>query len=97
MQTAGPEVQDGWDQNSVEQDAVPGAPWGAAAVPHCAAMGWPILGDPQYGPEAARRRSCLLGLETQQLCACSLELVHPITGERLMIRSEMDVDLEGLF
>lgn len=56
---------------------------------HCAHMGWPILGDPQYGNE----KSCF-GLEHQMLCAKCLEFTHPITGERLMLQSEMDVKLK---
>ena len=53
---------------------------------HCAYMGYPILGDPQYGsPESIR------GLPHQQLCAKKLELVHPVTGELLIVESNMDV------
>ena len=55
---------------------------------HCSYMGFPILGDPQYGTEESR-----WGLESQMLCAKSLELEHPITGERLMLISRMDVGL----
>ena len=53
---------------------------------HCAHMGYPILGDPQYGtPE------CIRGLPHQQLCAKKLELHHPVTGESLVLESKMDV------
>ena len=53
---------------------------------HCAHMGYPILGDPQYGtPEGLRE------LPHQQLCAKKLEFVHPITGEMLTLESKMDV------
>ena len=55
---------------------------------HCSYMGFPILGDPQYGTEESR-----WGLESQMLCARSLELEHPITGEKLMLVSRMDVGL----
>ncbi len=58
---------------------------------HCAHMGWPILGDPQYGSEKSRDFSAELGLQHQLLCARSLELRHPITGEWLTIISQMDV------
>ena len=52
---------------------------------HCAYMGFPILGDPQYGtPE------CIRDLPHQQLCAKRLELIHPITGEKLTLESHMD-------
>ena len=58
---------------------------------HCAHMGFPILGDPQYGSEASQAYSCLLGFASQQLCAYSLEFIHPMTGEKMMLRSGMDV------
>ncbi len=59
---------------------------------HCAHMGFPILGDPQYGSEASRDYSVSLGLTYQQLCAKSLDLFHPITGEALCLTSRMDVN-----
>ena len=53
---------------------------------HCAHMGYPILGDPQYGTP-----DCIRGLPYQQLCAKKLELKHPVTGEMLLLESNMDV------
>ena len=41
---------------------------------HMAFIGCPILGDPQYGSAAG---------VTQQLCARTLRLTHPLTGEPL--------------
>lgn len=58
---------------------------------HCAHMGHPILGDPQYGSEESQRFSETLGLTHQMLCARRLELVHPITGEQLILESQMDI------
>ena len=58
---------------------------------HCAHMGFPILGDPQYGSAASVAYSQSLGLTTQLLCAKSLEFTHPITGETLHLESKMDV------
>ena len=58
---------------------------------HCAYMGFPILGDPQYGSEASQAVSRQLGLNTQLLCAHTLTLPHPVTGEPLRITSSMDV------
>lgn len=58
---------------------------------HCAWMGFPILGDPQYGSSESQRYSRELGLGHQMLCAQSLTLEHPITGEILTIESNMDV------
>jgi 23S rRNA pseudouridine1911/1915/1917 synthase len=58
---------------------------------HCSHMGFPILGDPQYGTEASQALSQTLGLPTQLLCARSLALPHPITKEPLSLQSQMDV------
>ena len=60
---------------------------------HCAYMGFPILGDPQYGSEASKAYSDRLGLTYQRLCAASLEFPHPITGEPMILRSQMDAAL----
>jgi 23S rRNA pseudouridine1911/1915/1917 synthase len=55
---------------------------------HCAHMGFPIIGDPQYGtPECMN-----FGRNTQELCAYSLEFDHPITGEHLFLTSRTDTD-----
>ena len=58
---------------------------------HCAYMGFPILGDPQYGSEASEKLSREMGFSYQQLCAYSLEFTHPMTGEKMLLRSGMDV------
>lgn len=60
---------------------------------HCAHMGWPILGDPQYGSEASQALSAQLGLRSQQLCAKRLEFDHPITGQAMCLESRMDTEL----
>ena len=54
---------------------------------HCAHMGFPILGDPQYGTEACMA----FGWDHQALCAKTLEFIHPITHELLRLSSAMDV------
>ena len=56
---------------------------------HCAYIGHPILGDPQYGNEESA-----FGLPHQMLCARSLQFRHPITGAELLLESRMDADLE---
>ena len=61
---------------------------------HCAYVGHPILGDPQYGSEDSKAFSEVLGLPYQMLCAKKLEFRHPITGKMLLLESGMDVDLE---
>lgn len=60
---------------------------------HCAHMGFPILGDPQYGSEASQTLSAGLGLTHQMLCAKTLEFTHPITGELLKLESHMDAQI----
>jgi len=58
---------------------------------HCAHMGFPILGDPQYGSEESQALSEKLGLRHQLLCAKTLELTHPITGEYLLLTSRLEI------
>lgn len=58
---------------------------------HCAYMGFPIVGDPQYGSAEALTWAERLGVTGQRLCAKRLELTHPITGAALELESEMDV------
>ena len=54
---------------------------------HCAHMGFPILGDPQYGTA-----ECMdFGWQSQALCAKRLKFTHPITGMPLVLESNMDV------
>ena len=60
---------------------------------HCAHMGYPILGDPQYGAEESIAFSENMGIKTQLLCAKSLEFTHPITGNAMTIVSKMDADM----
>ena len=60
---------------------------------HCAYMGFPILGDPQYGSEESQAFSLELGLKHQMLCARRLEFVHPITGEKMRLESHMDAEI----
>ena len=58
---------------------------------HCAHVGHPILGDPQYGSVASQDFSQTLGLSYQMLCAKKLELEHPVTGKEMLLESELDV------
>ena len=58
---------------------------------HCAYMGFPILGDPQYGTDACQKPD----LSHQLLCAKELALPHPITGMPLVITSRMETVLSS--
>ena len=54
---------------------------------HCAHMGFPILGDPQYGTP-----DCMaFGWNSQALCAKRLEFPHPVTDQPMLLESMMDV------
>jgi 23S rRNA pseudouridine1911/1915/1917 synthase len=57
---------------------------------HCAHMGFPILGDPQYGSPQSLSRSGELGIESQLLCAKELTFPHPITEKSITICSRQD-------
>ena len=58
---------------------------------HCAYIGCPILGDPQYGTEESTAFSLERGLQTQSLCAKEVQFTHPITGEEIRICSAFQV------
>ena len=60
---------------------------------HCAYMGFPILGDPQYYTKESWEFSEKLSVNTQLLCAKTLEFPHPVTGSLLCLSSRMDVRL----
>ena len=60
---------------------------------HCAHMGYPILGDPQYGSEESKAFSERRMLAGQLLCAKYLVLNHPVTGQPLRLESSLDVML----
>jgi 23S rRNA pseudouridine1911/1915/1917 synthase len=56
---------------------------------HLAAIGLPVVGDPQYG----RPRAPRFGLRRQFLHADRLAFAHPVTGEALDLRSALPDDL----
>ena len=62
---------------------------------HCAHVGAPILGDPQYGNEESQAFSEQFGLQSQMLCAKSVEFTHPVTGEKLLITAKADTSLNA--
>ena len=56
---------------------------------HCAHVGCPILGDPQYGTVESQEFSQKFGYTYQRLCAKRIALLHPLTGEQLTIESQL--------
>ena len=62
---------------------------------HCAHMGFPILGDPQYGSEASQALSQTLGLQTQALCAYALTFTHPVTGDSICLISKQEIGINS--
>ena len=60
---------------------------------HCAHMGFPILGDPQYGSPESREYSGQLKYFSQQLCAKSLDFTHPITKKKIHLESMLDTPI----
>ncbi len=55
---------------------------------HCAHLGHPILGDPQYGTEDSQAFS--RNIPHQLLWAYSLDFVHPLTGQTLHLISKTE-------
>ena len=60
---------------------------------HCAHMGFPILGDPQYGSRESLALSARLGITGQRLCARAIRFVHPISGEKMRIESRQSAEI----
>ena len=56
---------------------------------HCAHLGSPILGDPQYGTVESQEYSLQFGYTHQRLCAKKIHLTHPLTGKMLTITSHL--------
>ena len=56
---------------------------------HCAHVGCPILGDPQYGTAESQAYSQQFGYTHQRLCAKRIEFLHPLTGEPLTVTSHL--------
>ena len=56
---------------------------------HCAYMGFPILGDPQYGTAESQKFSAENGIAGQRLCARTLSFLHPITGAPMTLISRL--------
>jgi 23S rRNA pseudouridine1911/1915/1917 synthase len=55
---------------------------------HLVAIGHPVAGDPEYGTAG------LYGLQRQALHAARLAFPHPVSGERIEVRSRLPDDLQ---
>jgi 23S rRNA pseudouridine955/2504/2580 synthase len=56
---------------------------------HAAAIGYPVGGDRKYGSRDGNRRLRRVGLKRLFLHASELELEHPLTGQRLVVKAAM--------
>jgi 23S rRNA pseudouridine1911/1915/1917 synthase len=69
---------------------------------HLAAAGWPIVGDPTYGPRLRpvtgdhRLDALLASFPRQALHAWRLSFPHPATGTPLEVTAPVPADLAGL-
>lgn len=63
---------------------------------HCAHMGFPILGDPQYGSEKSQEFSRKWSIFSQLLWAKRVVFSHPVTGQMMEISSEFNGEIPCL-
>jgi 23S rRNA pseudouridine1911/1915/1917 synthase len=68
---------------------------------HLASLGWPILGDPVYGPKKRSVKSgdqamaiLLKDVSRQLLHACRLSFNHPVSGKNLSFYSSLPREME---
>ncbi len=64
---------------------------------HCAAMGWPLLGDRLYGTPESLARSQALGIGQQALWCSRMVFPHPLTGETLRIEARPSAEILSFF
>jgi 23S rRNA pseudouridine1911/1915/1917 synthase len=58
---------------------------------HMSYIGYPVAGDPVYGP-----KRCQFDIRGQALHAAELTLSHPVTGERLLFFAPLPDDMERI-
>ena len=65
---------------------------------HCASIGHPLLGDPQYGRTPTQLRPILERLEfrRQALHAAELGFIHPVTGSSCRFNADLPPDMAEL-
>jgi len=53
---------------------------------HCAAMGWPVLGDRLYGSDASLALSSSIGQTSHALWCVHMKFIHPLTGKTIHLQ-----------
>ena len=61
---------------------------------HMTHIGHPLVGDPKYGTNGKRKDN--FSIQGQALHSMSLELDHPVTGERMTFNSELPEDMQKI-
>ncbi len=64
---------------------------------HCAAMGWPLLGDRLYGTEASLARSDALKETMQALWCTRLTFRHPADGRAVTLTARPSAEILSIF
>lgn len=61
---------------------------------HMTHIGHPLVGDPKYGKNGKRKDN--FSIQGQALHSMSLELDHPVTGERMTFNTELPEDMQKI-
>ena len=61
---------------------------------HMTHIGHPLVGDPKYGTNGKRKDN--FSIQGQALHSMSLELDHPVTGERMTFNTELPEDMHKI-
>ena len=61
---------------------------------HMTHIGHPLVGDPKYGTNGKRKDN--FSIQGQALHSMSLELDHPVTGERMSFNTELPEDMQKI-
>jgi len=64
---------------------------------HCAAMGWPLLGDRLYGTEASLARSEALGVTMQSLWCTRMDFRHPLDDRIVRVSARPSGEIFSFF
>lgn len=63
---------------------------------HMTYIGHPLVGDPKYGTDRHGRVRGSFAIQGQALHSMTLELTHPVTGERLSFTAPLPEDMSGI-